>query len=196
MKYALDLELCEKKGLKRHEFFYLMYLIHKEKYDKIDMITDLENRGLIKYLTEEATEDGFNLCREICIESDESIPSDDKLEGLVKQLQSLFPKGKKDGTNLYWKGNQKEIKTRLKLFFKVFGNKYSFEDILDATTRYVNYHNGNYSYMRILKYFIMKNTTMKTEDKGYLETISDLATFIENKSQESETKKDFDATLV
>lgn len=196
MKYSIDLDLCERKGISRHEFFYLMYLAHKENEDEISIINRLSDAGFIIPDTGKISECGFNLCREICLESDNLVPSDNELDGLVEQLQSLFPKGKKDGTNLYWKGNKKEIKTRLQLFFKVFGNKYSKDDIVDAAERYVDYHKGNLSYMRILKYFIMKNTTLKTEDKGYIETISDLATFIENKGQESDIKTDFDVTLV
>lgn len=195
MKYVINDEICRKHGLSLEEFLFLLYLFARESTDDVFTIKKLIREG---YLDKDShvTEEGAQFCKDILLESDSSIPKPEDIDGLVKSLQELFPKGKKDGTNLYWRGNHKEIKTRLQVFFKVFGNKYSFEDILDATKRYVEYHNGNYSYMRILKYFIMKNTVLKSEEKGYMETISDLATFIENKGDESSFKTDFDVTLV
>ena len=101
-----------------------------------------------------------------------------RIERLIPQLQQLFPEGKKDGTSYYWRGNRKDIQRKLTQFFLRYQN-YSDEEILDATERYVKSFNGDYSYMRLLQYFIWKVTL---EDGKQL-CQSDLASFIENKNQ-------------
>jgi hypothetical protein len=60
------------------------------------------------------------------------------------------------------------------------------EDILDATRRYVASFQGNYSGMRLIKYFILKDDVRQGEDGNHVEQISDLATFLENKESEGE----------
>ena len=59
--------------------------------------------------------------------------------------------------------------------------------IVNAAKRYVASFNGNYTGMRIAKYFIMKNPTKQDENgKGYVEQVSDLLTFLENGGSEEE----------
>lgn len=192
MRYVIDEKICEKYGVSVDELLYMLHLEVKKNI-KLDLDNDfiVTVNGLSRL-----TDKGNELVRKILLESDSSVPEGNDLDELVIKMQNLFPKGKKEGTKLYWRGNHKEIKTRLQVFFKYFGNKYSYDDIYDATKRYVEYHNGNYSYMRILKYFIMKNITFKTEEKGFMETVSELATFIENKGQEDTYRSNFDVTLV
>lgn len=97
----------------------------------------------------------------------------------IKSLQNIFPEGKKEGTNIYWRGNSSEVKKKLEVF--VAKNPHiTKDDILDATKRYVKSFNGNYSYMRTLKYFISKNENKN----GEIVNSSDLLTFIENKSND------------
>ena len=88
----------------------------------------------------------------------------------------IFPQGKKPGTPYYWKCNKREISLKLKSFFKLYGVKYTEEEILSAAHRYVESFNGDYRFMRLLKYFIWK------KEDG--EEISELATFIDNDGQE------------
>lgn len=100
----------------------------------------------------------------------------------IKSLQNIFPEGKKEGTNIYWRGNSSEVKKKLEVF--VAKNPHiTKDDILDATKRYVKSFNGNYSYMRTLKYFISKNENKN----GEIVNSSDLLTFIENKSNDDIT---------
>ena len=54
-------------------------------------------------------------------------------------------------------------------FFKLYGNKYTDEQILKATQDYVSSFNGNYSYMRVLKYFILKDERKSDEKSELLE---------------------------
>lgn len=100
----------------------------------------------------------------------------------IKTVQSIFPSGKKEGTNIYWRGNSSEIQKKLEIFCSKFPH-ITQEEIIDATKRYVKSFNGNYNYMRTLKYFISKNE-VKNGETNYT---SDLLTFIENKNNEEQT---------
>ena len=76
---------------------------------------------------------------------------------------------------------KREISLRLKKFFKLYDNTYTDEQILTAAKNYVETFNGQYNYMRVLKYFIWKDEKKLTEDeKIQVVEISDLANYIEN----------------
>ena len=117
--------------------------------------------------------------------------SDEELIQLAQQMRELYPQGKmKDRygrmTPYYYRCNNSEVVKKLKKFFTIFGNV-SDEDILDATRRYVASFQGNYTGMRLIKYFILKDDVKPSEDgTGHVEQISDLATFLENKESEEE----------
>lgn len=105
---------------------------------------------------------------------------EDRLDKLAQQLKDIFPKGKKDGTNLYWAEGKMFIKKRLKNFFEKYGSNYTDEQILNAAKSYIASFNGIYKTMRVLKYFIYK------EEKGVdgkINSTSDLLNTIENVDQ-------------
>lgn len=117
--------------------------------------------------------------------------SDEQLLELAKQMRDLYPQGKmKDRygrpTPYYYRCNNSEVVKKLKKFFTIFGNVED-EDILDATRRYVASFQGNYSGMRLIKYFILKDDVRQGEDGNHVEQISDLATFLENKDSEEDS---------
>lgn len=114
---------------------------------------------------------------------------------LAPKLIEIFPKGKKTD-NIYFRSNRLEVTNKLKKFFSYFGDEYSDEDIIEATKNYVNSFNGNYSYMRVLKYFIWKNVVKAGEDSSRIEEISDLATWLENKGNEDSLREDWMSTMV
>ena len=114
-------------------------------------------------------------------------------EELAKKLKDIFPKGKKEGTNYYWSDGTTIIVRRLKLFFKKYGNTYSDEQIIKAAEKYVQGFNGNYQYMRLLKYFIFKE---KVSVSGEVEGDSELISYIENSGQEEILKTDWTSTLM
>lgn len=121
----------------------------------------------------------------ILLTSEKSIPRDSDLTSLVEKMMAIVPHCKKEGTAYYFKCNRREITLKLKKFFKLYGN-YSDEDILEATQRYVDSFNGNYTYMKLLKYFILKDERkVDSEGVGYIEEVSMLATFLENKDAKS-----------
>ena len=92
-------------------------------------------------------------------------------------------------TPYYYRCNNGEVVKKLKKFFSIYGDV-SNEDILDATRRYVASFQGNYTNMRLIKYFILKDDVRPTEDGNHVEQISDLATFLENKGEEDDNNND------
>ena len=131
----------------------------------------------------------------ILLDSEKTCQSQEKLEDLAVKLMEIFPKGKKEGTCHYFKGNKKDNILKLKKFFKLYG-KYTDQQILDAARNYVASFNGNYAYMRILKYFIWKDEIkVNSEGTRYVEEVSDLANWIENAGHEDTLRNDWTVEL-
>jgi hypothetical protein len=128
---------------------------------------------------------------EVICDSSGSYGSDDRLLNLAIEMRECFPKGKMRDrfgreTPYYYRCNNNEVIKKLKKFFAQFGN-YPDEEIIDATKRYVAANSrNNYANMRLIKYFILKDALKQGEDGNeHVEQISDLATFLENKEDES-----------
>ena len=103
-----------------------------------------------------------------------------EINDLVERLRDLFPSGMKV-KNVAWRGNRREVALRLKKFMKLYGNKYTSDQIYEATKRYVDSFKGDYTFMRTLPYFIVKSAkNLDSEGKTYIEEKSDLATYLEN----------------
>lgn len=189
MKIVIDDKVCKDLGMELPEV--LAVLLVKTGVDIEELFNSLENKEVLvydrslfgnRYLVTQRWDD---VCCNILLTSDKEVPKDDRIENLARQLMDIFPKGKKEGTSTYWRGNVKDTKLRLKKFFKLYGNKYTDEQILSAARRYIESFNGCYSYMRVLKYFIWKDERkIDNEGNGYIEEISDLATLIENEGAE------------
>lgn len=188
MTYTIDEKVCNKKGLDLPSVLAVMLVktgvnitsLFDELLKKEILVRDLFSSEFL------VTQKWDDICSSVLLESDTSIPTEERLEALVVQLMDLFPKGKKPAnTPIYWRGNKKDNKLRMQKFFKLYGNKYSDDQIIDATRRYVESFNGDYSYMRTLKYFIWKDSKkVNSEGNIYIEEVSDLATWIENEGQE------------
>lgn len=137
-----------------------------------------------------------DLCDKALLSADSNVPDNNRLEALAKKLMEIFPAGKKEGTCQYWKGNLRDNTLRLAKFFKLYGDKYTDEQILDAAQRYVSSYNGRYQFMRVLKYFIWKDARkVNSEGEGYVDEMSDLAAFIENAGHEQQLKEDWMSTM-
>lgn len=116
---------------------------------------------------------------------------DERFEALATKVQECFPKQKMMYTNgttspFYFRCNKTEIKNKLKKFLTIYGDV-SDEDIIDATKRYVaSYASKGYRGMRLAKYFIMKDDRkLMADEEVHVEEISDLATFLENKTEDT-----------
>jgi hypothetical protein len=94
---------------------------------------------------------------------------------LANKMRDLYPSGKKPGTNYPWKDSSIVIAQKLKTLVVKFGCAFTEEEALDATKRYIESFNGNYTYMQLLKYFILKT------EKSTGDIKSDFMSLIENK---------------
>ena len=151
-----------------------------------------ERNDLFQQVGWRLTNKGSEILESVIIDSDKQQEPQDKLNLLAARLKEIFPKGKKDGTNYYWADGVALIVRRLKLFFKKYGNDFTDEQIIQATEKYVQGFNGNYQYMRLLKYFIFKE---KVGAGGEVEGDSELINYIENAGQEEDLKNDWATTL-
>lgn len=128
------------------------------------------------------TQKGIDTLNNVIIDSEKAPVASDKLEVLATTLKGIFPKGKKEGTNIYWTEGIPLIIRRLKLFFKKYGASYSDEQIIEAAKSYVASFNGDYRFMKVLKYFMFKEK--KVSAGVEVESESELITYIENAGQE------------
>jgi len=136
-------------------------------------------------------DEGRALIEDIILESESEEDKEDDINILADSMRAIFPSGKKQGTNYYWKDNTASIVKKLKIFFRRYGD-YPQESIIEATQKYVDSFNGVYTYMQLLKYFIWKNKSDGSED-------SELLTYLENMGQEEDESTlpmDWTTTLI
>ena len=196
MDININEEICKKYGLDVSEV--LAVLLIKTCNDIPKLFSILEEKEIVVrdlmqgYMVTQRWDDVVST---ILLDSDVKAPSPDRLENLATQLMEIFPKQKKLGTCHYFRGNRKDIILRLKKFFKLYG-KYTDEQIVTAAKKYVESFNGDYSYMRILKYFIWKDEVkINSEGDRYVDEVSDLANWIENAGQEEDLRNDWTSSL-
>ena len=198
MTICLSKEGCQKNNVSIGEALLLLSI-----HNNADL--DIAQKELIKkgYITADRndlfqqigwrlTNKGTEVIDSVIVDSDKSQKPEDRLVQLAIRLKEIFPKGKKDGTNYYWADGVALIVRRLKLFFKKYGDTYTDEQIIRATEKYVRGFNGNYQYMRLLKYFIFKE---KVGAAGEVEGDSELISYIENAGQEEDLRNDWTSTL-
>ena len=193
----VDDKVCEANGITKDEAFILAAI----QYGTEDMYNHLIKEGYITKINSSCyelnkkytiTNRGINLFSDIVLNSDRNIAeSSNSISELASKLREIYPTGKMPGTTYYYKGNLQDIEKKLKSFKKRYGN-YTDEDIIKATENYIKSFNGNYTYLKLLKYFIWK------DEKRDGETIatSVLADWIENEGQEDCLSNDWTSTLV
>ena len=191
---CLNRDGCIKNGIEIGELLILLALYHNTNFENCFKL--LVNKGFItqdgnKSQNWRVTNKGVEAINSVIVDSDPEIKSEDALTDLAKRLKEIFPKGKKQGTNYYWADGVTLIIRRLRLFFKKYGSTYSDDQIAEAAEKYVKGFNGNYTYMRLLKYFIFKE---KIGVAGDIEGDSELISYIENGNQE-DLKDDWVTTL-
>lgn len=198
MKLFVDTDKVDKDigvdGLLYLTALYLGCVINKETIDK------LNNRGLIFINsfkdgipddvspTKESAEivEGTYANMEISGKED-----DDRFNNLADKLRELFPTGRKPGTQLQWRDSTKIIAQRLKIFVKKFDVKFTDEQAIEATKKYISGFNGNYQFMQVLKYFIMK----AGKEDGTSVVNSQLLSYMENTDCTDNFSDDWTSTL-
>lgn len=196
MNISISEDICKKNSLELEEV--LAILLIKTGTDIPKLFAKLEEEKKVvkdifnNYLVTQRWDD---VTSTILLDSDKEKQSPERLENLAIQLAEIFPKEKKIGTCHYFRGNKKDTILRLKKFFKIYG-KYTDQQILDAARRYVASFNGDYTYMRVLKYFIWKDEKkLDAEGNKYVDETSDLSNWIENEGSEDKLSNDWTSTL-
>lgn len=198
MTICLSKEGCQRNNITLAEALLLLAISNNADLDtaqkeliKKGYITASRN-NLFQQVGWRMTNKGASVIDSVIVDSDKKQEPNDRLVQLATRLKEVFPKGKKDGTNYYWADGVALIVRRLKLFFKKYGDGYTDEQIVQAAEKYVQGFNGNYQYMKLLKYFIFKE---KIGANGEVEGESDLVSYIENADQEETLRNDWVTTL-
>ena len=196
MKIEVSDEICKKHNLSIEEALVLIGLKYssQEIFQKLNKERFLLDLG--SSIFEEETK--YKLSRKanevlscILAESTDVVAKrTTNIEELADKLRNVYPSGKIYNTNYYYRCNRQDIINKLKTFFKMYGTKYTDEQIINATQKYIKSFNGNYAYLKLLKYFIWKDERLKGESVQSL-----LADFIENESSEDITNDDWTVEL-
>ena len=194
MKIVLNEKICLKHNLTLQELLVAL-AVREGKVNEV--VNNLVSREVIVESNGEyyITQHWNDVVDEIlCDSANNGIDlSDERLLVLAKRVQECFPVMKMRNaygqeTPFYYRCNKTEIKNKLKKFLTVYGDVPD-DDIVDATKRYVaTYASKGYVGMRLAKYFIIKeDRKLHADEEIHVEEISDLATFLENKTDEEET---------
>lgn len=198
MTISLNNEACSSNGITLGEALLMLAIANKADLKEAEQALikkgyiTADRDDLFQQIGWRLTNKGTEIIDSVVLDSDKHQEPKDRLNSLATKLKEIFPKGKKDGTNYYWAEGVALIVRRLKLFFKKYGNDFTDEQIIQATEKYVQGFNGNYQYMRLLKYFIFKE---KVGAGGEVEGDSELISYIENAGQEENLRNDWTSTL-
>lgn len=198
MKYIIDENICKEYNLTTDECLLLTILIKGQNI--YSLLQSLVQKNFISksvlntedFVTSDKTAE---IVSNILIESEPKAQlKDEELAQLTKSLQEIFPKGKKPGTTYYWRGNTIEITRKLKTLAGKYDVTLNPEKVLSAARRYVNSFNGDYTKMRLLKYFILK---AEKDSDGNIQIYSDLKSLLENEGQDdTTTNRDWTTELI
>ena len=186
MKITIDQSVLDKYGLTLEEFM-VMYLSIKP-WDIKELVNSIISKGLAgKNLFNDTnvvlSHGEKQIIHDIIIESDRAvIDKDEEFRDLAEKLKELYPPGRKSGTTYMWRGTTTEIAKKLKTLVVKYNCKFTPEQAIEATRKYVESFNGNYKNMRLLKYFILKS--VKDADDN-VNVLSDMMSLIENEGQDN-----------
>lgn len=184
MKYIIDENICKGYNLTPNECLLLALIIKEQNISKT--LQSLIAKNFIspsvlkegEYITSDTSRE---VLAAILIESEPKVVSEEEeITQLAKEMQEIFPKGRKSGTTYYWRCSTLEIVRKLKTLIGKYNIHLDKDKVLTATKDYVQSFNGDYTKMRLLKYFILK--TVKDSD-GNITVYSDLLSLLENAGQ-------------
>lgn len=181
-KVSINKDVLEKNNLSMDEFLVLLLTYNKANIQEVKQ--SIVEKGLADFsvfddelVISSTTKD---LITSITIDSDVKVLSKDKeFKELADKLKELFPKGKKAGTTYMWRDSTAVIARKLKTLVVKYDYQFTEEQAIKATKAYVESFNGDYTYMQLLKYFILKSLP-----DGEIK--SDFMSYIENEGQEDE----------
>ena len=191
MKIIIDTDKCKELGITLDEAFYLLALYSKNPI-RLETFQQITSHGLMEYQMLRngfpalcsISEKGIEVAESLLLDSefneksiDSNGKSEDRFNILADKLRALFPKGRKEGTNLQWRDSTAIISKRLKIIVKKYGITFTDEEAIDATKRYIESFNGDYRFMQVLMYFIFKNEIVN----GVREERSQFMSYLQNK---------------
>jgi len=182
MKYVFNEDVFQSLyNIDIYEFFILMLLKENKNID--DIKKSLKEKYMLSD-DDSLTSKGREMIQKVSYDNylSQKIKRDD-IKDLAAELQKLFPSGKKPGTNYYWRGFKQEIIKKLQTVMDKFDFEFTKEQAINATKRYIASFNGDYRYMQLLKYFILKN---KVTENG-VEIKSSFMEYIENENNLDDT---------
>lgn len=196
MKLAIDERILAKHNLTLNE--YLLLLFNARRGDIHECITSLVTKGWVGkdlfddtkvILSDNTKEEVFN----ILIDSDKLVENkQDEFTTLANELKEIFPEGRKAGTTYSWRGSTAEIARKLKNLVVKYNCQFTREEAIEATKAYVASFNGDYKYMKLLKYFLLKTPR---NNNGDVEVESDFMTYLENKEAAEENNNNWAVDL-
>ena len=195
---CLNKKAAQQNGITIDEALLMLVIHNKANLERAEKaliqkgLITAERNDLFQQVGWRLTNKGTEVLDSVIMDSDKEQEPQDRLIQLATRLKEIFPKGKKNGTNYYWADGVALIVRRLKLFFRKYGNKFTDEQIIQAAEKYVQGFNGNYQYMRLLKYFIFKE---RVGANGEVEGDSELINYIENAGQEENLRDDWTSSL-
>lgn len=203
MKVTIDDNVCQKYNMSLPEVLMGLAVRSCSK----DTIKEMLRKEILVKVIDLKEEDTYQITQrwsdvidEIICDSSGS-NNEERLLKLALKIMDCFPKqrmldSRGRPTPYFFRCNKNEIKSKLKKFFIRYGD-YTDEEIIDATKRYVaEYAKSDYRGMRLAKYFIWKDAKKINENgEAQVETVSDLATYLENKGGEEEVNTSDDWLL-
>ena len=197
MKLTIDQTILDKYNMTLEEFLVL-YLgakeIDIESVSQSLIAKGFANKDLFSNEKIVVSDKIKDLISTISIDSDKNIiDKDSEYIELATELRELYPTGRKGGTTYMWRGTTAEVAKKLKTLVVKYGYTLDREKVIKATKDYISSFNGNYRYMQLLKYFILKS--VKDAD-GNIEVKSELMSLIENGGQIDTQKDDWMSTMI
>ena len=195
MKVTIDEKACKKHKMTLSEAIVALAIRYREEDDISNM---LKKEMLVKkdgqYYITQPWSDALD---EVIAESSNKVKNIEEYYNLAEELRKIYPKGTVPGTSsTIYRGNKAEVARKLQSFFLQYG-EYSDKDIIDATKKYIESLHGDYSFLKTLKYFILKNEVKKDEDgSSHVEVRSYLADFLENDGDAEENDNNWRNEIV
>ena len=181
MRYTIDDAILSKYNLTEEEFIALVVSFRDLDIQRGNdnlIAKGIADRNIYDKTKIVLSDNTKNMISSIIVDSDkETINREEEFLDGAQNLRELYPKGKKPGTTYMWKDSNTIIAQKLKTLVVKFGYKFTKEQAIEATRRYIESFRGDYRYMQLLKYFILKT------DRSTGEIRSDFMSYIDNENQ-------------
>lgn len=195
MNISISEEVLSKWDLSIQEFLFLLFNV--KEGDINECVSSLIQKGWVDKNLFDPTKVVISNNRKediatILVDS-EKVETKLEFEDLADKLREIFPKGKKPGTTYMWRDTTAVIAKKLKILVTKYNCKFTEEQAIKATQAYVNSFGGNYKYMQLLKYFILKTPTNASGD---VELRSDFMSYVDNEGHEEQLREDWMSSMV